>query len=101
MMEVMTEKGQYLVDRLTQKADGKFFNIYPYLTLCELDIICGECSCQLSPVEKSHKSPQTGIIAPVIAYYIRSRDAHLFASWAAYPEAIETMLEIICGSNKP
>jgi cytochrome P450 len=40
MMEVMTEKGQYLADRLTQKADGKFFNIYPYLTLCELDIIC-------------------------------------------------------------
>ncbi|KAJ3637009.1 hypothetical protein MTP99_000506 [Tenebrio molitor] len=77
MMEVMTEKGQYLADRLTQKADGKFFNIYPYLTLCELDIIC------------------------VIAYYIRSRDAHLFTSWAAYPEAIETMLEIICGSNKP
>ncbi|KAH0816627.1 hypothetical protein GEV33_006165 [Tenebrio molitor] len=45
MMEVMTEKGQYLADRLTQKADGKFFNIYPYLTLCELDIICDRNNC--------------------------------------------------------
>ncbi|XP_044263329.1 cytochrome P450 4C1-like [Tribolium madens] len=40
MMEVMTEKGQFLAEQLAAKANGQFFNIYPFLTLCELDIIC-------------------------------------------------------------
>lgn len=32
-----------LVEKLRVKADGDPFDVYPYFTLCALDIICGKC----------------------------------------------------------
>lgn len=40
--EVFDEKSQILVNKLSSKADGKVFDIYPYITHCALDIICGK-----------------------------------------------------------
>ena len=31
-----------MIEKLNGKADGKPFDIFPYVTLCTLDIICGE-----------------------------------------------------------
>ncbi|KAF2900105.1 hypothetical protein ILUMI_06080 [Ignelater luminosus] len=39
-VEVFEEKSQMLVNQLSQKADGKVFDIYPFITHCALDIIC-------------------------------------------------------------
>ncbi|XP_063238472.1 cytochrome P450 4C1-like [Bacillus rossius redtenbacheri] len=39
-MEVFSEKSEILVDKLQGKADGKTFDIFPYITRCALDIIC-------------------------------------------------------------
>jgi len=39
-VEVFVEKSQTLVNQLSQKADGKVFDIYPFITHCALDIIC-------------------------------------------------------------
>ncbi|KAJ3647873.1 hypothetical protein Zmor_019725 [Zophobas morio] len=41
MGDVMSEKAQLLAELLEKKADGQYFDIYPFLTHCELDIICG------------------------------------------------------------
>ncbi|KRT82267.1 cytochrome P450, partial [Oryctes borbonicus] len=38
-MDVFTEKSQMLVDILAKEANGKAFNVYPYITRCALDII--------------------------------------------------------------
>nr|AVL92833.1 CYP450 [Locusta migratoria] len=39
-VEVFAEKAEVLVNLLKTKADGKSFDIYPYITRCALDIIC-------------------------------------------------------------
>ncbi|XP_049765138.1 cytochrome P450 4C1-like [Schistocerca cancellata] len=39
-IEVFAEKSEILIDILKTKADGKPFDIYPYITRCALDIIC-------------------------------------------------------------
>ena len=41
---VFNEKSQILLRRLADKADGKPFNICQHITLCALDIVCGEGS---------------------------------------------------------
>ncbi|GJQ66168.1 hypothetical protein Trydic_g4228 [Trypoxylus dichotomus] len=38
-MDVFTEKSKTLTDILDKEANGKAFNIYPYITRCALDII--------------------------------------------------------------
>lgn len=40
-MDVFIEKSQTLIGILDMKANGETFDIYPYITKCALDIICG------------------------------------------------------------
>lgn len=39
--EVFQEKSRVLTEKLACKADGKVFDVYPFITHCALDIICG------------------------------------------------------------
>ncbi|XP_047003514.1 cytochrome P450 4C1-like [Schistocerca americana] len=39
-VEIFAENGEILVEKLKPKADGKDFDIYPFITRCALDIIC-------------------------------------------------------------
>ncbi|XP_047096718.1 cytochrome P450 4C1-like isoform X2 [Schistocerca piceifrons] len=39
-VEIFAENGEILVEKLKPKADGKAFDIYPFITRCALDIIC-------------------------------------------------------------
>lgn len=39
---VFCDKSNKLVDKLMEKADGTVCDIYPYITHCALDIICGK-----------------------------------------------------------
>jgi hypothetical protein len=47
-VEVFVEKSDILVKKLLSRAAGKDFDIYPFITRCALDIICGKfirCDC--------------------------------------------------------
>ncbi|KAJ8872743.1 hypothetical protein PR048_026358 [Dryococelus australis] len=50
-IEVFSEKCEILMYKLDQKADGSGFDIYPYITRCAMDIICGNF---FAPSEKKH-----------------------------------------------
>ncbi|KAK8720436.1 hypothetical protein OTU49_013325, partial [Cherax quadricarinatus] len=39
-LEVFNNQGNKMVQKLKQKADGKPFDIFPFVTLCTLDVIC-------------------------------------------------------------
>ncbi|XP_047096726.1 cytochrome P450 4C1-like [Schistocerca piceifrons] len=39
-VDIFAENGKVLVEKLKPKADGKTFDIYPFITSCALDIIC-------------------------------------------------------------
>ncbi|XP_047469313.1 cytochrome P450 4C1-like [Penaeus chinensis] len=39
-VEVFNQQSNCMVQRLQKKADGKTFDIFPYITLCALDVIC-------------------------------------------------------------
>ncbi|KAK7081205.1 Cytochrome P450 4V2 [Halocaridina rubra] len=39
-VEVFNHQSETLVSKLLDKANGNVFNIFPYITLCTLDIIC-------------------------------------------------------------
>lgn len=41
-MEVFVEKSEELLKVLDTKADGQGFDVYPDITHCALDIICGK-----------------------------------------------------------
>lgn len=42
--DVFVEKCEILAHKLAKVADGKTeFDMYPFITHCTLDIICGEC----------------------------------------------------------
>ena len=43
-LTVFNEQSQIMVAKLEQKAGNGEFNIFQDITLCALDIICGECS---------------------------------------------------------
>lgn len=43
-MEVFNEQSAVLVKRLSAELDKDAFNLFPYVTLCTLDIVCGMCS---------------------------------------------------------
>lgn len=41
-IEVFDRQSGVLVEKLKAEATGKLVNVYPYVTLCALDVICGE-----------------------------------------------------------
>lgn len=41
-IEVFREQSDLLVDRLRCEVNNTGFNLFPYVTLCALDIICGK-----------------------------------------------------------
>jgi len=41
-VEVFSEKSEILINKLQKEVESKGFDVYPYITLCALDIICGE-----------------------------------------------------------
>lgn len=43
-VEIFDRQSKILAKKLVKHADGKEFNIYPYVTLAALDVVCGMCS---------------------------------------------------------
>jgi cytochrome P450 family 4 len=41
-VEVFSENSEILVSKLQKEVRSQGFDIYPYITKCTLDIICGE-----------------------------------------------------------
>jgi len=41
-VEVFLENSKILINKLQKEVGSKGFDIYPYITRCSLDIICGE-----------------------------------------------------------
>jgi cytochrome P450 family 4 len=41
-VEVFSEKSEILVSKLQKEVGSQGFDVYPYITRCALDIICGE-----------------------------------------------------------
>jgi cytochrome P450 family 4 len=41
-VEILSEKSKILVRKLQKEVGSQGFNIYPYITKCALDIICGK-----------------------------------------------------------
>lgn len=41
-MDIFNEQSAILVKKLEKELDRDSFNIFPYVTLCTLDIVCGE-----------------------------------------------------------
>jgi hypothetical protein len=41
-VEVFSEKSEVLVHKLQKEVGSQGFDVYPYITRCALDIICGE-----------------------------------------------------------
>jgi hypothetical protein len=42
-VEVFNRNGNILVEKLSSHVNGPEFDVTPYMTLCALDDICGEC----------------------------------------------------------
>jgi hypothetical protein len=43
-MDIFNEQSAILVKKLENEVGRDSFNIFPYVTLCTLDIVCGEFS---------------------------------------------------------
>jgi hypothetical protein len=74
-VEVFVEKSDILVKKLLSKAGGKGFDIYPFITRCALDIICGKfiiCDCY-KDAEGERYIMQTFLISD--EYYLLGCDA--------------------------
>lgn len=41
-IDVFTEQSQVLVQKMEKESGKAAFNIFPYVTLCTLDIVCGK-----------------------------------------------------------
>jgi len=41
-VEVFSEKSKILISKLQKEVGSTGFDVYPYITHCALDIICGE-----------------------------------------------------------
>jgi cytochrome P450 family 4 len=41
-VEVFSDKSKILISKLQKEVGSEGFNVYPYITRCALDIICGE-----------------------------------------------------------
>ncbi len=60
-IDVFNEQTSILVDKLEEHADdGKAFNIFPLITLCVLDIICGKAP------KSSEQRESTYILSPCV-----------------------------------
>ena len=42
-VEVFSQNSEILVRMLQKEVGSQGFDVYPYITLCALDILCGEC----------------------------------------------------------
>jgi len=42
-VEVFSQNSEILVRMLQKEVGSQSFDVYPYITLCALDILCGEC----------------------------------------------------------
>jgi len=42
-VEVFSQNSEILVRMLQKEVGAQGFDVYPYITLCALDILCGEC----------------------------------------------------------
>jgi len=45
-MDVFNEQSAVLARKLAVEVGSEAFNLFPYVTLCTLDIVCGECQCR-------------------------------------------------------
>jgi cytochrome P450 family 4 len=52
-VEVFSEKSGILVRKLQKEVGSQGFDIYPYITNCTLDIICGKHMCLLLHINVS------------------------------------------------
>lgn len=43
-MDIFNEQSSVLVKKLEKEIDRDSFNVFPYVTLCTLDIVCGKFS---------------------------------------------------------
>jgi cytochrome P450 family 4 len=41
-VEVFSEKSEILISKLRKEVGSQGFDVYPYITKCTLDIICGK-----------------------------------------------------------
>ena len=41
-VEVFSEKSEILISKLQKEVGSKGFDVFPYITKCTLDIICGK-----------------------------------------------------------
>jgi cytochrome P450 family 4 len=41
-VEVFSEKSEILISKLQKEVGSQGFDVYPYITKCALDIICGK-----------------------------------------------------------
>lgn len=46
-IDVFNEQSAVLARKLAVELGTEAFNIFPYVTLCTLDIVCGECQCYI------------------------------------------------------
>lgn len=51
-MDVFNTQSSKLVKKLQKRADGKLFDIFPDITNCTLDIICGLSACSFVVVHR-------------------------------------------------
>lgn len=54
-LEVFVEKCDILIKRLDKECDKEEFDVYPYITQCALDVICGMYSFNLHFIENIQK----------------------------------------------
>lgn len=41
-IDVFNSKGKIMIEKLQKEVGNKSFDVFPYVTLCALDIICGK-----------------------------------------------------------
>lgn len=66
-MQVFNEQSAILVRKLSQELNKDSFNLFPYITLCTLDIVCGKLSISERKISSKllkslRKSIQTGLV---------------------------------------
>ncbi|KAB7506176.1 Cytochrome P450 4C1 [Armadillidium nasatum] len=67
-VDIFNQQSQIFVQKLNSKCDGKPFDIFPYITLCTLDIILGMEMCNIVFEKQSRPWLQIGIIYSLLGY---------------------------------